>query len=382
MPSMAKPQALSHPMAIAEDLRKFCATTPGMNSYQPIATSAVEVCTAAASVKARKAGRLAAYSVDRTELLISRMVNVPISSDILQSLEIFEQKLGAIRRHIEQMPVRSGKKAMLLVGYKFQRETRRLKAELENHLYALLAMSNTLSPSASRSECVLELVSLTTRAAGAICEAPVLNFLKPLVGIAALICDTAKCVKGNHDAAADLAKHASIVTKCIVDRASAASATGNEEALEALKLALEDIHLYLTFLGKPRRRLAPWVFAYKEKDRFIQLKGALDKALAMFSAAKILSTSEDVRAAAGQISVLVSAVERLDSDVNHTLKVSTLPFNLKVDFESDCQIIHADLVTFPAAAVAPRSPGGCARPDSAETASVPLLASSQLTFFF
>jgi hypothetical protein len=45
---------------------------------------------------------------------------------------------------------------------------------------------------ASRNESILELISLSTRVAGAICDVPVLNFLKPMVGIAALICDTAK----------------------------------------------------------------------------------------------------------------------------------------------------------------------------------------------
>ncbi|KAJ7485582.1 hypothetical protein FB451DRAFT_60797 [Mycena latifolia] len=325
MPSKFEPQALSQSMVNAEDIRKFCAMTLSMNVYQPIAASALEVCTAAASVKTRKTDKLAAYIVDRTAVLINGMVNVPSSPELLQSLEGFEQKLDAIRRHIKRMPAQSGKKAKLLLGYKFKQETSRLKKELENHLYDLLAISNTLSPGLSRRECVLELVSLSTRAAGAICEAPVLNFLKPVVGVAAMICDTAKCVKSNHDAAADLAKRASAVTKCIVDRASAMgspSAADNEDALEALKLALEDIQAYLAFLGRPRRRLAPWVFANREKDRFVQLDSALDKALAMFSATEILSTAAGVRSNSAQIGVLVSTVQHLHSDVHRTLAVS------------------------------------------------------------
>ncbi|KAJ7497765.1 hypothetical protein FB451DRAFT_243057 [Mycena latifolia] len=355
------PQALAQSMASAEDLRRFCATTSSMNSYQPIAASAVEACAALASSKTHKADKFAAYIVDRTALLINTMSHVQISPEIIKSLGMFEQKLDAIRRHIEQMPVQSGKKAKLLLGYKFKRETRRLKAELENHLYDLISMGSACSPSrsTSRSECVLELISLTTRAAGAICEAPVLNFLKPVVGIAALICDTAKCVKSNHDDATELAKHASMVTKCIVDRASSmdpATTANNVGALETLKLALEDIQAYLTFLGKPRRRLAPWIFATREKDRFVQLNAALDKALAMFSSTKILSTAEDVRATTAQIDIVLSTVERLDSDINRTLT-----------------IIHADLNKLSVAASA-QNPG-CVWADNS------FLASPQPFFF-
>ncbi|KAJ7126077.1 hypothetical protein C8R44DRAFT_119692 [Mycena epipterygia] len=282
-------QALPHYTSTAKDLRTLCATTPGMNSYQPVAASAVEVCAAAKLVKTHKAEKLAAHVVDRTASLINGMVHVPLSQEIIQSLEIFEQKLDDIRRHIEQMPVRSGKKAKFLLGYKFKREGSRLKAELESHINALLATCGKppASSGISRSDCILELASLSTRAAGAICEAPVLNFLKPVVGIAALICDTAKSVKSNRDAALDLAKHASAVTKCIVERASSkdgTSITKDGEALEALKLALEDVQsYYLTFLQNRRRRVTSWILANQDKDRFVGLNAALDKALAMFS---------------------------------------------------------------------------------------------------
>ncbi|KAJ7126097.1 hypothetical protein C8R44DRAFT_119799 [Mycena epipterygia] len=153
---------------------------------------------------------------------------------------------------------------------------------------ALLGTSEKSSTSSgiSRSDCILELASLSTRTAGAICEAPVLNFLKPAVGIAELICDTAKSVKSNRDAALDLAKHASAVTRCIVERASAtdgASIAKDGEALKILKLALEDVQSYLTFLRDRRRRVISWILANQYKERFAQLNGALDKALSMFS---------------------------------------------------------------------------------------------------
>ncbi|KAJ6524389.1 hypothetical protein DFH09DRAFT_1096077 [Mycena vulgaris] len=342
MPQNVLPHALPQSTASAHALRAWCATTPGMNVYQPIAASAVGICSAAALLKkGLKGDKLAAYVVDRTTVLIDRMVHVALSPDISQFLDIFEQKLDAIRRHIEQIqPVGSSKVAKLLRRIRFKGESGRLKAELEDCLQALLTLDSTHSVLAepSRSECVLEVISLSTRAAGAVCEAPGLSYLKPVVGIAALICETAKTVKSNRDAAVELAGHARTVTTCIVDRASAMSTNNDGTALEALKLTLKEIQSYLILLAKPRRRLRPWIFANQQKERFVQLNAALDKALAMFSATKILSTAEDVRATAVNVraitvdmrptaidvGVLVASVERLersDNDVKGSLTI-------------------------------------------------------------
>ncbi|KAJ6524419.1 hypothetical protein DFH09DRAFT_1096107 [Mycena vulgaris] len=108
-------------------------------------------------------------------------------------------KVDVIRRHIEQLPpLRSIKAAKLLRGIRFKGESRRLKAGLEDSLQALLELGSTHSASEpSRSECVLEVISLGTRAADAVCEAPGLSFLKPLVNISALICDAAKDLPGD-----------------------------------------------------------------------------------------------------------------------------------------------------------------------------------------
>ncbi|KAJ6524415.1 hypothetical protein DFH09DRAFT_1372165 [Mycena vulgaris] len=97
------------------------------------------------------------------------------------------------------------------------------------------------------------------------------------------------------------------------------STNNDGTALEALKLTLNEIQSYLILLAKARQRLRPWIFANQQKDRFAQLNAALDKALAMFSATKILSTAEDVRATACHVGVLVSTVERLNSDAKSTL---------------------------------------------------------------
>jgi hypothetical protein len=47
----------------------------------------------------------------------------------------------------------------------------------------------------TRRENAVEMLSVSLRASTAICEAPLLNFLKPIIGVAALICETAKVSK-------------------------------------------------------------------------------------------------------------------------------------------------------------------------------------------
>jgi hypothetical protein len=72
------------------------------------------------------------------------------------------------------------------------------------------------APSAvARNESILELVSLSTRVAGAICDVPVLNFLKPVVGIAALICDTAKVTLKMHSSLILLTRPASLFSAIV-----------------------------------------------------------------------------------------------------------------------------------------------------------------------
>ncbi|KAJ7484607.1 hypothetical protein FB451DRAFT_1169650 [Mycena latifolia] len=236
------PQALPNLMARAKDLRTLCEKTPGMNSYQPIAASTVEL-------KMHKAETLAAYTVDLAAILVNSMAHIPISPDILQSLEIFErcQQEGESVPWLPQVPKRNKSPPGRIAVEKCLYELASSRHLLQ------LAIAGLISESTgkSHSECVQELVSMSIRVTGAICEAPVLNFLKPVVGIAALICETAKSVQSNHAAAADLARQRAI--------------------------ALEDIQSYLAFLKKPRRRLAPWIFANQEKDRFNQLGCALER---------------------------------------------------------------------------------------------------------
>ncbi|KAF7343342.1 hypothetical protein MVEN_01766500 [Mycena venus] len=177
------------------------------------------------------------------------------------------------------MSGQTSKKSKLLPAYKSKREASRLKAEPKATLY-------TLSPKSlgiSRGDCILEVISMSTHVASTVCELPALSDIKPVIGITTLICDTVKCVKSNREAARDLAAHARNVTECIVDRAikDGASTVYDAEALKALKLALDDIHSYLLVLKTHRERVASWVLANQQKDRFGRLTAALDRAHAL-----------------------------------------------------------------------------------------------------
>jgi hypothetical protein len=55
-----------------------------------------------------------------------------------------------------------------------------------------ISMTPTTLSSASRTECILEVAMFGVRAAGAICDIPGINFVKPVFGMVAVICDTAK----------------------------------------------------------------------------------------------------------------------------------------------------------------------------------------------
>ncbi|KAJ7206754.1 hypothetical protein GGX14DRAFT_396688 [Mycena pura] len=290
---------LAHSAVIAQQLRTLCETTPDMSLYQPVATSAVET----------------------TELLI---IARNISPDI-SGLGVFESTLDSIRQHIEGAPARSRKKLGRFSMHPSSTQSSRLATELRRQMKALLQTSKPFS--SSRSEIALEVATLTTRASLAVCDAPVINFLKPVVGIATIICDTAKTVKSNREAALDLAKHASDITKCVVDHVSkTAPPTNNNHALETLKSALQDASGYLIFLKKRRHRMKSWILANQAKDRFMQLNLALDKALALFSTDTAVSTNDTVRSNTRQLTTLVDSVRRQDHEMDR--KLTTIHENL------------------------------------------------------
>ncbi|KAJ7640696.1 hypothetical protein DFH06DRAFT_1429458 [Mycena polygramma] len=165
---------LEEPLATAEALRTRCQTEPDMNVYQPIATSAVEVCVAATPGSRSKTSWLAVQAVKKTSALIEQGANLPMTPERQLGLERFERALDNVRRHIESIPERgSGKSSKFrFSALKFDRESWHLKGDLK------------------------ATYNISTRVADAICEIPFpgLALGKPAVAMVALICETAKTV--------------------------------------------------------------------------------------------------------------------------------------------------------------------------------------------
>ncbi|KAF7374568.1 hypothetical protein MSAN_00341400 [Mycena sanguinolenta] len=366
----------------AEALCAHCATTPGINAFQPIAASAVEVCRAAENLvqvnhtHTTRMKRLAAYIVHKTERAVNGMMMAPLpfAAEAIQNLERIEVKLDEIRRAIEHLP-RASKRGKLPKYFSSARETSRLKKELKTLVNELvLKGTHKLSTTELMGISPMEVTNFTIRTATAICEAPVLNFLKPLVGIAEIIAEIAQTVKSNRAAALELASHSSMVTKAVIEHTTALGldvSSCNGEALVVLTSALENIHLYLTDLQKPRRRrdrLTSWIMANKEKDRIVELNQGLDKALTLFATTKVLNTHAEVR----EIAALVRGNDFVEEIVT---QVRMHTNQLTVATQAD---LAAALVTVCALASVH---GEEKKPNT--TALVPFsTAVAQLTFFF
>ncbi|KAJ7897430.1 hypothetical protein B0H13DRAFT_1884731 [Mycena leptocephala] len=129
-----------------------------------------------------------------------------------------------------------------------------------------------------------------------------------------LIFDTAKAVNSNRAAARALARHAQDVTSSVVDRTTALLGAAHADSLMALHLALKEVQAFLVLL-KSRWLVTSWILASKDKNRFTELNGALDRALAVFSSSEIIETAERVRASTQELTVLVATVHRVEDDV-------------------------------------------------------------------
>ncbi|KAF8201127.1 hypothetical protein K438DRAFT_637437 [Mycena galopus ATCC 62051] len=160
-----------------------------------------------------------------------------------------------------------------------------------------------------------------TRAASALCDIPIpgVNILKPVIGIVSLICDTAKTVNGNRAAALALARHAKDVTNSIVEKVS--NGEKDADSLAALRLTLEEVQTFLELL-RSRRRVASWILAAKDKDRFTELSSALDRALAVFCSALSIGITTTVRGNTQELATLVATVHRVEDDVKRTMTQS------------------------------------------------------------
>ncbi|KAF7374533.1 hypothetical protein MSAN_00337900 [Mycena sanguinolenta] len=218
----------------AEALSTRCAATPGMNSFQPIAASALEACRAANLVGNQTTRKLA---VNETDRMINGMATavLPLLDDT-RNLKQIEAKLHEIRRANEHMPVRS--RTGKLMRNAFDRETSRLEKELKALVDALLKGTYTFPSAESKKAAATELANAP----------PVFS-------------ETAQTAKSNRATALQLAAHPSMVTGSIVERAATLGldepeVPNHSESLVALTSILSDIHVYLIMVNKVKDRIA------------------------------------------------------------------------------------------------------------------------------
>ncbi|KAF8201140.1 hypothetical protein K438DRAFT_1965665 [Mycena galopus ATCC 62051] len=98
---------------------------------------------------------------------------------------------------------------------------------------------------APRNKYVLEIATLATRVASALCDTILgVNFLKPVVGMTVTI-------NGYRAGALALARHAEEVTNFIVEKAS--NGEKDADSAAALRLALEDVQAFLKLVKSTTR---------------------------------------------------------------------------------------------------------------------------------
>ncbi|KAJ7776694.1 hypothetical protein B0H14DRAFT_2964049 [Mycena olivaceomarginata] len=260
---------LAEAFTSAQRVRDLCQTTQSIHAYQRISILAVEVCA---------------------------------------TLEL-------IRCHIESVPERGNKPSKVKFGLSaltFRHESARLKAQLDRVYQSLTSKARTRA----RNEYILEVATLGTRVAGAVCEIPLpaLSFLKPVVGLVVLICDTAKTMNGNNIAAVALVHHAEEVTHSVVERAEKEHTNNNAAFVDNLRLFLERL--------KSRRRATAWLMAVKDKDRFAELNSALDRALAVFCGSQkgvTRAITASVHGNRQELATLLATVNRVEEDVKRMI---------------------------------------------------------------
>ncbi|KAJ7245278.1 hypothetical protein C8J57DRAFT_1725306 [Mycena rebaudengoi] len=293
---MPPPSRLAEASATARQWCTICQTNPRMSVYQPIAVSALEICGAVSSSTDTKLMKLALYAADETALLLNRSPVAPVPEEFLALLEAYERILDNIRRHIENAQISTNKRRNLFSRHIY---SSRLKNELKSQLKTMLHGGQPALP--TRKENAVEILST---------------------------------VRSNRDAAEELAQHAINVTNCVVERASENQifSNTNEDALNSLKGALEDVHSYLMFLNK-RRHAISWLLAAQEKDRVTQLNAGLDRALSLFTTTCVLSSNECVRSNTIQLDVLASTVKQLDGELSQNFAALQLQLKRSAGLE-------------------------------------------------
>ncbi|KAJ7704147.1 hypothetical protein B0H14DRAFT_3029048 [Mycena olivaceomarginata] len=274
----------------AEVLCAFCEATPAKKAYQPSASAACKICVLArpdpqrrlSFLATRSVSSLAAHAVKKTDAAIMNGQEHLPSSEVVHALHTFERTLDMIIHHIQPITGHAtGSPRPRFSSFHFLRESAHLKAEL-NRAYEHLLQSSKQSAIAAAfivpNDGALEVATLTTQAVGIVCEFPILNVLKPVALMAALICDRARTAQSNHKAALLLAVHSTFPSTT----STRGEHAEDENSMRPLRLVLGEIQAFLEHLQKRRRPIAGWIFAKRDEDRFKDLNDRLDRLLIMF----------------------------------------------------------------------------------------------------
>ncbi|KAJ7149120.1 hypothetical protein C8R46DRAFT_1198946 [Mycena filopes] len=310
-----------HALNRAHALRTLCETTPTKDVDLILVDSLIDMCNAATPECRKASSSLVMCAVELTESLLKRGVDPRLPPEVLLGLERFQSALLDIRSPVESIPVQRTKTGKLELSTSsriaFRYKSAQFQAKLNSVHKTLMKLSAKHRSSPSRNECLLEVAAFTARAAGAIFELPVLSFMRPVPALAALICDTAKTVNSNSDAAIELANHARNVTNSVVARATD-TGVADEDSLVELRVTLERIQEFLDAL-KYRRggrgRVVSFMLAGKDKERFTTLHVALDRALDVFTSSQTIATVQLVRARSNEFAVVETKMYSLEHDI-------------------------------------------------------------------
>ncbi|KAJ7718042.1 hypothetical protein B0H14DRAFT_3011587 [Mycena olivaceomarginata] len=202
----------------------FCEATPAKKAYQPSASAACKICVLArpdpqrrlSFLATRSVSSLAAHAVKKTDAAIMNGQETP-------PIPITGHATGSPRPRFS--------------SFHFLRGI--------NRAYEHLLQSSKQSAIAAAfivpNDGALEVATLTTQAVGIVCEFPILNVLKPVALMAALICDRARTAQSNHKAALLLAVHSTFPSTT----STRGEHAEDENSMRPLRLVLGEIQAFL-----------------------------------------------------------------------------------------------------------------------------------------
>ncbi|KAJ6560041.1 hypothetical protein B0H19DRAFT_1069748 [Mycena capillaripes] len=256
MPSKTFPKLLAN----AQDLRVLCQTTPSMNHYQPLATSAVEPMVPINEDPRKRVASLLMYAVKRMA------ASHPLSPEVQSYLDAFERFKPLISPAVLEL-------SLYVKDFGYARK-------LEETRYTLLRVTNQVTKSKE----------LEPRARDS---------------------DAKQTIIHNRTAALTLARHVQNATAFVVKRAATLHADMHGECWGALTALCLTLDAFLNS-SKHRRVAISWLSAGNDKDRFSVLNGRLDKALAVFSI---------VHNNTHKLSILVTTKHHVEDDARRTITV-------------------------------------------------------------